>query len=234
MVFIYVYVYIYLSLLPPSACTSIHLSIHRLSFFLSTYLSTYSEYSCNMTFINISKSAYLPIYRFIYISIERSAYPYIGHATVSGDCHWQMGTPNLGQPIIIQSTSTEMPLEEYYTTETSHHRSCTYGANGTHLTVLGAQESHLRLSLSHSLPELFSQDTATTRPPHTAEENYTARIIHPRHHSPTTRQLHAGTSQDVPGKVQQYPPPHTRLPAHVTHEAAIPAVIRDALQSAGK
>jgi hypothetical protein len=135
---------VYLSVRPsvrPSACTSIHVSIHHLSFFLSTYLSTYLEYSCNRKIINISKSACLPIYRSIYISIELSAYLYIEHATVGGDWYWKMGTPNWGQHITIPCTvSTEMKLEEHYTTETSHHSSCTNGANGTHLTVLGAQE----------------------------------------------------------------------------------------------
>jgi hypothetical protein len=88
----------------------------------------------------------------------------------------------------------------------------------------------LRLSLSHSLLEPFSQvSPLTTRPPPTAEETYTTQLLHPRHHSPTT-QLPAGTNQDVPGN-EQRPPPHARLWAHAPHEAALPAVHRDAVHS---
>jgi hypothetical protein len=53
----------------------------------------------------------------------------------------------------------------------------------------------LRLPLSHSLLESFSQDTAqtpqTTRPPPTAEETYIERLLDPQRRSPIIRKLPA-------------------------------------------
>jgi hypothetical protein len=95
----------------------------------------------------------------------------------------------------------------------------------------------LRLPLSYSLLEPFSQATPrTTRPPPNAEETYAVRIFRPRHYPPATRQLVLAKttfSKDAPSN-EQHPPPHARLPAHVPREATILTVHRDTLQPVGK
>jgi hypothetical protein len=63
------------------------------------------------------------------------------HVTVSGECHWQMGTSNWGQSVAaLSSAKTEISLGEYYTTELSHYNCYTSGVNETPITALGAQE----------------------------------------------------------------------------------------------